>query len=119
MRASASDHSSSGRWRPFRCPVRPHRDELWVAPEGELGLESAHVLRGVVEEYLGAGFTRAVLDLRGLTFIDSTGLRTVIDAGRAARARGIDFALCPGPPQIQRIFEITATAELFPLAQPR
>lgn len=121
MRAPATDSSlsSSGRWRPLRCPVRAQRDELWVAPEGDLDIESADVVRGAVDECLGAGVPRLVLDLRGLTFIDSSGLRTVIEAARSAAARGIGFAISPGPPQVQRIFEVTGTAELFPVARPR
>jgi anti-sigma B factor antagonist len=113
MRASVTDLSSDGRWRPLRCSVYPHRDELWVVPGGELDIESADVLRRVLGEYIEAGFPRLVLDLRDLTFIDSTGLRTIIEAGRSAGARGIDFAVSPGPPGVQRIFEVTGTAELF------
>lgn len=118
MRASVTDVSSSEPWRPLRCPVRPHRDELWVAPDGELDLDSADVVHAVIDEYLGAGFARLVLDLRGVTFIDSTGLRTLIRASRTAAAHGVDFAVAPGPPEVQRIFEITGTTELFPVAQP-
>jgi anti-anti-sigma factor len=98
----------------LRCPARHERDALVIAPEGELDLESASDLRAVLDEHLGAGLPRLVLDLRGLTFIDSTGLRAVIEADRSAAARGVDLTVLPGPPQVQRIFEVTGTADIFP-----
>ena len=118
MRASATDFSSSGPWRPLRCPVRPHRDELWVAPDGELDIESADVVRAVIDEYVGTGVARVGLDLREVTFRDSTGLRTVIRARHTAAAHGVDFAIAPGPPEVQRIFEVTGTTGLFSVAHP-
>src|SRR3712207_8160345 len=119
MRMPAPDLSSDGRWHPLRCSVQPHHEALWVQPEGELDLESAGVLKAVLDEYTGAGFPRLVLDLRGLTFIDSTGLHTIIDAGRAAMARGVEFAVSPGLSRVQRIFDVPGTAGLFPPPSPR
>ena len=114
MRAGPDDLSSYGAWRPLRCPVSPRRDAVWIAPEGELDVESAGFLRAVLDEHLGTGFPRFVLDLRGLTFIDSTGLKTLIEAKRSAGARDIDLTVRPVPHQVQRIFDITGTADLFP-----
>lgn len=113
MCAGFRDLSSSGAWRPLRCPVRSRRDALWIAPQGELDVESSSVLRAVLDEHLGAGLPRLVLDLRDVTFIDSTGLRTVLDARRSAAARGVELTVRPGPPEVQRIFTITGTAEVF------
>jgi anti-anti-sigma factor len=47
-----------------------------------------------------------VLDLRGLTFLDSTGLRLVIDADGRAHQEGRRLALIPGPDVVHRIFLI-------------
>jgi anti-anti-sigma factor len=113
MSTRPPDLSPGGAWRPLRCPVRHERDALRIAPEGELDLESASVLRSVLDEHLEAGCPRLVLDLRGVTFIDSTGLRAVIEADRSAGARGVDLTVLPGPPQVQRIFEVTGTGDIF------
>jgi len=119
MGTTAIEHPLGGRCRPFRCSTRPHRDELWLAPEGELDMESANVLSALVSEYLEAGFPRLVLDLRALTFMDSSGLHVLLEARQHARARGVDLCVSPGPPGVQRIFDVTGTAELFPVALPR
>lgn len=49
-----------------------------------------------------------VLDLRGLTFIDSTGLRLVASADSRARAAGRRLALVAGSGAVHRVFKITA-----------
>ncbi len=84
-----------------------------LALEGELDLASA----GHVEECLASveegAPQRIVIDLDGLAFIDSTGLRTLIQAAARARERGGELLLRPGDESIQRVFELTgATAVL-------
>ena len=101
-------------WRRFRCELQPHRDELWFVAEGELDLETSARVQAQLAEQMDSGFRTLVLDLRAVTFVDSTGLRTVIEAQKAARSRGVGFALVPGPPQVQRLFELTGTSDLFP-----
>jgi anti-anti-sigma factor len=48
-----------------------------------------------------------VVDLRGLSFIDSTGLRLLALADIRARDNGRRLALIPGEERIQRVFRIT------------
>jgi hypothetical protein len=57
----------------------PDRREVIVAPQGEVDIASANLLRGSAGELRAAGFDEIVLDLSGLSFIDfdltgSTGL---------------------------------------------
>jgi anti-anti-sigma factor len=80
-----------------------------VTLAGELDIASAPAL----EEALAAGANggRVVLDLRGLEFMDSTGLRSILIAAKTADERDISFALVQGPPAVHRVFEITQTAE--------
>ena len=62
---------------------------------------------------LGAetGLGTVVLDLRGLEFIDSSGLRLVVLADMQAREAGRRFALVRGPETVHRVFEITRMSE--------
>jgi anti-anti-sigma factor len=55
-----------------------------------------------------------VLDLRGVAFMDSTGLRLVMRQEAAARADGRTFALIPGPRAVQRIFEVAQMLDRLP-----
>jgi anti-anti-sigma factor len=63
---------------PFRCEVAPHRDEVLVRPVGELDLATVPMVDEQLSELSSAGFTRLVLDLRSVRFLDSTGLRMLL-----------------------------------------
>ena len=51
--------------------------------------------------------TRVVLDLRGVTFIDSAGVRLVLEAMRALP----EFAVVPGGPEVPRVFRLVGLDE--------
>ena len=87
-------------------------------PVGEVDLATAYQVRDRLDELRAAGFTRVILDLRGVTFLDSTGVRLVLDADASARTDGFDFALIEGPAEVQRAFEITGLRAALPFIDP-
>lgn len=105
--------STSSPVQPFRAAVRLDRDEVVVALSGELDLQSADVLEHEVAQLHAAGHDRIVVDLRAVEFIDSTGLRALIELHKATERAGRHLCLVRGPRAVQRIFELTATAALF------
>jgi len=48
-----------------------------------------------------------VVDLDGLQFMDSSGLRALVTADDRAQRAGRRLAIVPGPPHVRRVFEIT------------
>jgi anti-anti-sigma factor len=91
-------------------------------PEFELSVSSANGVRVVVVngeldidtmvEFSAAlaadnGLAPTVVDLRGLTFIDSSGVSGVLTAARHARDAGSRLVCVPGPAQVQRVFQLT------------
>jgi anti-sigma B factor antagonist len=83
-----------------------------VAPTGELDLSGAAVLEGELERLAAEPeLGTVVLDLRGLEFMDSSGLRLVVLADMRAREAGRRFALIRGDDTVHRVFEITRMAE--------
>jgi anti-anti-sigma factor len=102
---------SDERWDSFRCDVIPERDAVRVVPTGELDLAYAGTVGSQLGELFDAGFSHVVLDLNELTFLDSTGLRMIIEANRAAKDRAIRLTLLPGRPEVQRVFEVTGTRD--------
>ena len=99
--------------QPFCVDVVPSDGEIVVEAIGELDLHKAAVLEREVLTLRGAGHDRIVIDLRGVEFMDSTGLRLLIGLHRAAQREGRSLSLVPGPGPVQRIFELTATHALF------
>lgn len=56
-----------------------------------------------------------VLDLRGLTFIDSSGLRALIMADERVRADGGRFVVVRGPDRVNEVLEVTGIAQRIEL----
>ncbi|TMK24943.1 MAG: STAS domain-containing protein [Actinobacteria bacterium] len=54
------------------------------------------------------------LDLSKLSFMDSTGLHLILFARDLCQVKGAEFALIPGPRQVQRIFELTGLLDRLP-----
>ena len=81
---------------------------------GELDLAGAGLLEDELQRVEATDAAQTVIDLRGLEFIDSTGVRLVYMAD--ARARGSDTRLTirRGPSRVHRIFELTDLADRLP-----
>ena len=80
---------------------------------GELDLASAPRVEEELERVERDGPPRLVLDLRGLTFMDSTGLRLIAGADARPRADDRRLTIVQGPPAVRRVFEITRLDERF------
>jgi anti-sigma B factor antagonist len=103
----------------FRCEVEPRRDVVYLRPIGELDLATAPLVEEKLAELANVGFQRLVLDLRGLRFVDSTGLRLILAWHSKAREDGLTFSLVPGSATVQRLFELTSTTDLMNFVDPR
>ena len=98
---------------PFSVSVTRSAREVAVSPQGELDLASAEELIREVHDLWSAGSEAILIDLRSLEFLDSSGLRALLGLREAAARARRELALHPGPPVVQRIFDLTATRELF------
>ena len=85
---------------------------ITVAPRGELDIATQGMLRAALEQQAERG--AVTLDLSGLRFIDTSGLRLVLETAEAAKREGFDFAVLRGDPSIQRPFELAGLVELVP-----
>jgi anti-anti-sigma factor len=75
--------------------------------EGELDLSTAATFHEAVCDLMDTGSTRILLDLGGLTFMDSSGLRTTFELDGEASRRGIALRLTGASDQVQRLFALT------------
>jgi anti-sigma B factor antagonist len=89
----------------FEVTVSTEAGVRVVAVSGELDLDTMGELNEALA--VGNGAATTVVDLRGLTFIDSSGVSGVLSAARRARDVGERLVCVPGPQQIQRVFELT------------
>jgi anti-anti-sigma factor len=98
----------------FRIEVEPERDVARVRPMGEVDISTVDDVRATIEELRAAGFKRLILDLRHATFLDSCGLRLALDVTSSSAADGFEFAIVPGPPGVQRVFEVAGLSSHLP-----
>jgi anti-sigma B factor antagonist len=96
---------------PFRCEVEPRRAEVRIRPVGALDLTTVSVVEAQLAELWSVGFTHLVLDLREVSFIDSTGLRLLLTWDAHSRADGVRFAVIQGPEEVQRVLEVAGVAD--------
>lgn len=78
---------------------------------GELDISSAARVEAELARREAEAPGLVILDLSGLLFMDSTGLRIVVGADARARERGGRLVIVRGPEPVQRIFRITRLDE--------
>jgi anti-sigma B factor antagonist len=81
---------------------------------GELDLACVPDLERAVDRALRAGPERVVVDLRGLTFIDSSGIDALLRLRTRAIAWHTDFIVMRPTGDADRIFEICGIEGVFP-----
>jgi anti-anti-sigma factor len=86
----------------FSVDVDAHPGAVVVAPRGDVDLATVGEVRAACEAADGP----LVLDLRRVKFLDTSGLRLVLELQRRAESRGTGFAVVQGAPRVQRLFEI-------------
>jgi anti-sigma B factor antagonist len=78
-------------------------DGTWLIASGEIDIATSPKLAAAlaVHDYEG-------VDLQAVSFIDVSGLRVLLNAGREARAAGRRFAVANPSPMIRRLLSLTA-----------
>lgn len=84
---------------------------------GEIDLLAAPDVEAAIRHLCAQRTSQIVLDLRKVTFMDSTGLKATTSAQALCQAQGHEFGMIPGPRQVQTLFEITGLADLLPFEE--
>lgn len=95
----------------LRVDLRKEADRTVVKLDGELDMANAPLLQATIEDPELDTTKTVVLDLQGLTFLDSTGLRIILAAREQCWRRGQEFAVTPGSQQVQRLLSVTGVGE--------
>jgi anti-anti-sigma factor len=104
------------------CPWEPGKEDAVTEGEGSLARAlRPHVVLPLVGDFDVAGATDAhkrllrlelrpgtqlVLDLSGLTFMDSSGVRLILQAREHALNHGAGLVLVRGPEAVMRVLEL-------------
>jgi anti-sigma B factor antagonist len=101
----------------LRIDTREEGDVTVVALSGEFDLASVEEFERAIGKLEASGARVLLVDLSGLEFMDSSGLRALVMADRRARAAARRLAIVPGPPAVRRVFEITQLDDRLDLVE--
>jgi anti-sigma B factor antagonist len=82
-----------------------------IVLKGELDLSTVAKVEQELDQAESRRPPLIALDLTGLTFLDSSGLRLVVTADERARDDGRRFVIVRGPETVNRVFTITRLGE--------
>jgi anti-sigma B factor antagonist len=82
-------------------------DSFVVAAGGELDLHTSELLREELANVLEAGGHHLLVDLTGVSFMDSTALGVLVGTAKALRPSGGQLVLVADDPRVTRVIELT------------
>jgi anti-anti-sigma factor len=113
---------------PFGVEVQRRAHVTIVQPRGELDLATVETLRSALDAAVAETLrcaldgmehgARLVLDLRGLSFIDSTGLHLLVALTERARRDGLQLKLLAPVAPAARAIQVCGLDRTLPFAAP-
>lgn len=85
-----------------------------IAPTGRLDVAGAPALKDAISELGQNGPHRVVIDMEGVSFVDSTGLGSVIAALKQIRSKEGELRLAAPNQQVRVVLELTTLDRVFP-----
>ena len=90
-----------------------------LVPSGVLDSTQAAEVRTQVSEALATGARTLLIDLENITFIDSSGLGTLVSMLKKVRSQDCEMVVCSASPQVKMLFELTSMDQVFQVYEDR
>jgi anti-anti-sigma factor len=93
-------------------------DTVVLFPQGRVDHATAEQFKAALAPHLAAGAPgggRLVIDMTGVEYISSVGLRVLMLASKQAKAQGCTLAVCGLQPVVREIFEISRFNLVLPV----
>jgi anti-sigma B factor antagonist len=84
-----------------------------VRPSGDIDMAVADRLQQVLTAHLANGAVRVVVDLRGVSFLDSSGIRALLIAYKFAKEHQRSLRVENPPPMVRTVLEICGVMTLL------
>lgn len=97
----------SGLW----VELAPDGERVIVRVVGEIDLSTADDVKGPLLELFDSGFESVVLDLRGVSFLDSSGTGVLINSHRYAEDRGAHLSIVVGASRSREVLELSGAID--------
>lgn len=90
------------------CAVDAFGELVIVTPVGDIAAESTSTLRDAIQAAMGhTGVAEVVVNLAGVTFLDSSALSVLVAARKSCRQRGLAFGVRDPGPMVTMVLRIT------------
>ncbi len=93
--------------------VRAEDDKVMVKLDGSMYEEDAAFLRERLLEYVGNGYSRFVIDMALVDYIDSSGLGVLVAIQKRALQKGGEVAITGLKGIVKELFELTRLDKVF------
>ena len=103
---------------PFALTIARNGSHTVVSLRGELDIASEGEVAAGFGLVLGPPTTVLTVDMRELTFLDSTGLRLLLNLRTQCEASDCRLLIVPGGPAIQRAFDVSGLTGHFTTVDP-
>ena len=104
---------------PIKVTVETLEGATVVSPEGEIDLSCSAHLRSKLQEVVSAGPKRIVIDLNGVSYMDSSGIATLVEALQMARRDEASLVICNLTERVKSIIELARLDQIFEIAVDR
>jgi anti-sigma B factor antagonist len=94
-----------------------HPDErrIVVRPAGRVDADAAPDLKQRLREIANEGTVHVIVDLKEVSFIDSSGLSALVSGLKALREHAGELSLCQPQPQALKALRLTLLDRVFPI----
>ncbi len=86
-----------------------------ILVSGELDIATVPTLEEAIQSVTAEPGTDLVVDLRAVTFMDSTGLRLLLQTHARSDGGAFGLSIVRGPTQLDRLFTISGVGDVLPL----
>lgn len=100
----------------LKVSTTAHEDTVTVQLAGEIDLRTSPDLRDELLRLLERKPPRIILDLAGVSYIDSSGVGTIVELKRKAMRRSSKVVLVALQPRVRSLLEITRLISFFDIA---
>ena len=96
----------------FDLTISDVGDDVLVSCDGELDVDTADRFRASMDWVVALHPERVHLDCSGIRFVDSMGIRMMMQLTSSCRQKGIALTLSTSP-EMQRLFDTIGVSEFF------
>lgn len=90
-----------------------NNDVVVCKVEGEININTSPELRKSFDNFIRSNTLKILMDFSGVSYIDSSGLATIIELLQRLRKMGGKFRICNMNQKVRNVFEVTKLHKLF------